>query len=296
MVPGVYAVSIAYAGTRWPAGSMGRAMASIVTGNVVGGFLGRALSGLVADQAGWRASFLAIGALTLVGAAAICRLLPVEGSPAPVCHLGARVHLGRLLDSRLFAIFAVGFNVLFMQVAAFTYVTFHLAEPPFRLGTAAMSSIFAVYLIGAVVTPFAGRWIGRIGARRVLLLALGGGTLGALLTLLPLLVAVVLGLALLATAAFVGQSAATSHLSAVVAPEIRSIASGVYLSSYYIGGAVGGVLPAMAWHLGRWPACVALILAFELMTLGLAARYFTRKSGSKPVARDWPPASPSRCA
>ena len=38
----------------------------------------------------------------------------------------------------------------------FTYVTFHLSEPPYSLSTAALGWLFVVYLVGAAVTPLAG--------------------------------------------------------------------------------------------------------------------------------------------
>ena len=53
--------------------------------------------------------------------------------------------LARLLRNRqLVATYAVGFCVLFTQVAMFTYVTFHLAAPPFGLSTAALGWLFVV--------------------------------------------------------------------------------------------------------------------------------------------------------
>ncbi len=66
------------------------------------------------------------------------------------------------------------------------------------------------------------------------------------------------------------QSAATSYLPLAAPPEIRSVASGVYLSCYHLGGAVGGVLPALAWRLGGWPACIALVAAVQLATIAVA--------------------------
>ena len=63
-------------------------------------------------------------------------------------------HLVR--NRRLVATCGVGFSVLFTQVAMFTYVTFHLAAPPYSLSTVALGWLFVVYLVGAVVTPFAG--------------------------------------------------------------------------------------------------------------------------------------------
>ena len=63
------------------------------------------------------------------------------------------------------ATFLVGFCVLFSLVGVFTYVTFHLAAPPYSLLPGALGSIFFVYLAGVVMTPLAGRAIDRFGHR-----------------------------------------------------------------------------------------------------------------------------------
>ncbi len=274
-VPGVYAVGVAYAGEEWRGRGVGQAMAALVTGNVVGGFLGRAVAGLVAEHAGWRASFVALGLLTAAGALATARWLPparrsAAAASRPVAAL--RALAAHVREPRLAATFLVGFDVLFVQVATFTYVTFYLAEPPFHLGAGALSGIFVVYLAGAAVTPFAGRWIDRAGSRRTLAVALAAGVAGSALTLSHGLPVVVLGLALSCSAAFVSQSAATSYLPLAAPPEVRSVASGVYLSCYYLGGAAGGLLPVFAWRAGGWPACVALVLAVQLATIAVALR------------------------
>src|SRR5213079_2245348 len=99
---------------------------------------------------------------------------------------GHRRPLARLIaNHRLIATDGVGFCVLFTQVAMFTYVTFLLAEPPYHLSAAALGSLFVVYLVGAVVTPFAGRWIDVSGHRTALGAGVAIGLAGALLTLAP---------------------------------------------------------------------------------------------------------------
>jgi predicted MFS family arabinose efflux permease len=274
MVPGIYVVTVALIAEEWPADGVGKATAAFVAGNVVGGFTGRLVAGLVAERGGWRAVFVVLGVLTVLTSYAAKRALPRAGAPrrTPVRRgLG----LGLLVEEpRLLATCAVGFNVLFTQVAVFTYVTFYLAAPPFQLGPAAISGIFVVYLVGAVVTPIAGRWIDRVGSRRAVSTALGAAVLGGLLTLAHRLGWVELGLAATCTAVFVSQSASTAFLRVVAPAGARSAASGLYVSSYYLGGAVGGVLPAVAWHLGGWPACVALVAALQLATIALAWRFW----------------------
>jgi len=183
-----------------------------------------------------------------------------------------------LRNRRLVATCAVGFCVLFTQVAMFTYVTFHVAAPPYSLSTIALGWLFSVYLVGAVVTPFSGRWIDIYGHRVGIAsaMAIGGG--GALLTLVPSLTVIVCGLALCATGVFVAQATSSSYIGAVTTQD-RALAVGLYSTFYYAGGSVGAALPAALWTRGGWPACVALIVAVQAAGVVIA---FTQWSAVPP--------------
>ena len=153
-----------------------------------------------------------------------------------------------------------------------------MSAPPFRLGTTALGLIFVVYLIGAVVTPVAGRAIDRIGHRFTLVAAFSAGVGGICLTLVPHLPAVLLGLALTSTGVFIAQSAASSYVGRL-AEGARGAAVGLYVMFYYTGGSFGAAVPGRFWNSGGWPACVALVAAVQILTILLAA-LFWRPSGS----------------
>jgi MFS family permease len=174
--------------------------------------------------------------------------------------------VAHLASPPLVVTFSVGFAVLFALVATFTYVNFHLAAPPFGLSSAALGSIFFVYLLGVVATPVTGAWIRRFGRRRVVGMAVAGAASGLVLTLAPSLAAVIAGLGLLVTGIFVCQTAATGFLSSV-AERGRASAAGLYVTCYYLGGSFGAVLPGPLWREFGWPGCVALVIA----VLGLIA-------------------------
>jgi predicted MFS family arabinose efflux permease len=274
-VPGIYAVTMAYLSEEWPPGGLGRAMSALVTGNVIGGFSGRFLCGIVADHlGGWRVAFLTLAAITAVAAVTATRLLPRGRGSRPAASGATRVRARPrdLLEPRLLATFAVGFMVLFSLVATFTYVTFHLSAPPFSLGASALSYLFTVYLVGAAVTPFAGTWIDRVGSRQAITVALAASVVGGALTLSGSVALIVAGLAVVATAVFVSQSASTTYLRTAASPRARAAASGVYVSLYYTGGALGGLVPALAWRAGGWAACVTLVAAVQLATILVARR------------------------
>lgn len=273
-VPGIVAVLVTYIGEEWPPNRVPLIMSFYVSGTVLGGFSGRLSTGLLAHWFSWRVSFVVLGAASLAGAAAVAAWLP-HSRPRTVPAQSARLPFLYQVQAlfrlpRLVATFAVGFNVLFSLVGVFTWITFHLAAPPFSLSTAALSSLFFVYLIGLVVTPAAGFLITHTGLRAGIAGAILLSMAGVLLTLAPALPAVILGLALMSSGVFISQTASQSYLRVASPPEARITAAGLYMTCYYLGGTAAGVLPGAFWAMGKWAACAASILAAQLLALGIA--------------------------
>jgi predicted MFS family arabinose efflux permease len=284
ITPGIFAGAVAYIHEEWPAERAGRGTAAYMTGTILGGFTGRAVAGLVAVDYNWQASFAALAVLTFAIAVALFAWLPVDREPLQ--HHRDLGHGGSLLqhlrNRQLVTTCAIGFCVLFTQVAMFTYVTFHLAAPPYSLSTAALGWLFVVYLIGAVVTPFGGGWIDRYGHRAGLGIAMGIGATGALLTIAPWLPGIICGLALCATGVFIAQAATSSYIGAVTTRD-RASAVGMYSTFYYTGGSVGAALPTAVWSRGGWPACVALIVAVQATGALIAFTQWTPAPASHDV-------------
>ena len=271
LMPGILAVALAYISEEWSGGGAAATMALYVAGNVLGGIAGRFLCGFIADHWSWRISFIVLGTLNALGTAAVWRWLPHSqfhrhgaGLREAVAGMAAQFRRPVLL-----ATFAVGMAMLFSLVAAFTYITFYLAAPPFGLGTTALGSLFIVYIAGVFITPVCGRWIERIGHRPALAIAALVSALGVALTLIHSLVAVMAGLAICSSGIFVCQATAASYLGHV-AGKGRSYAAGLYTTFYYSGATLGAAVPAYAWKLGEWPACVALIVAVLVIDAALA--------------------------
>lgn len=283
-LPGVFATIITYVGEEWRRDSIALVMSLYVSSTAMGGFLGRYVSGIVADAFGWRWSFLALGGLTLVGAALVARWLPPESKRAhpSESHAGwLRVAAAHFRNTRLLATFTVGFGMLFTLVGTFTYVTFYLSAAPFHLSTVGLSNLFAIYLVGLAVTPLGGYLITRIGMRRGILLAILCSMAGAAITLShSLWIVIVPGLGLVCTGVFIAQSTAASYLRMAAPAGGRVSAAGLYLSCYYIGGTVGGVVPGWVWRWGRWPACVGLTEAVLAVLIVVALAGWTNAAWS----------------
>ena len=277
ITPGVFATTIAYITENWPPTAVAPVMSIYVSGTALGGFSGRAITGVMADHAGWRSSFVLLGVISLCGAAFVAWLLPdqprtrFQGTRPAFSRLFLPM-LSHLRNPRLLTTYLVGFNVLFSLVGVFTYITFYLAAPPFSLSTAKLSLLFVVYLVGLVATPLAGALLPRVGLRTGITGSILLSLAGVLLTLVPSLVVVVAGLALCCTGVFISQSCATSFLREAAPEASRASAVGMYVACYYIGGTVAGVAPSLVWKLGGWMACAAMIAIIDVISIVIARR------------------------
>jgi predicted MFS family arabinose efflux permease len=262
---------LAYVNEEWAGRGVGRAMSSYVTGTVIGGFLGRFISGVIATHWQWRFTFLVLAALNLIGALVVRAWLPLAKNFVPAEHLQqVRDHAKEhLRNPRLLANFGMGATALFALVGCFTYANFYLAAAPFHLNSAQLGSIFFVYLLGVVITPQSGRFLDRFGFRHTTVLYCTMMIAGLLLTLVKSVPVVIVGLAIFSSGVFVAQASATVQTGAI-AGRARSSAAGLYVTFYYLGGSVGATLTDWFWHWAAWPGCVALLGGVSLASLWLA--------------------------
>jgi predicted MFS family arabinose efflux permease len=252
-----------------------------VSGTVLGGFSGRVISGFAAQYLGWRWIFVLLGAAALAIAVVLAWGLPSERAfhrhhehRAAIWRASAR----HLRNPLLVATYAGAFCVLFTQVALFTYVTFRLASPPFRLRPGALGLIFCVYLVGAAVTPFAGRAIDRFGHRAAVMAACAMCAGGAAISLGVNLPAVLAGLTLASCGVFIANSAATSYIG-TAAEHGRALAVGIYVTCYYVGGSFGAAAPGWLWDRWGWTGCVGLVICVQAALAAISG--FGFKRGSK---------------
>jgi len=269
LLPPIFAVMIAYIGDEWPPSEVTGIAGIYTAGASFGGFSGRFVTGILSDLIGWRAAFLTLAAFTLIGAVGMALMLPKERKFVPSVGLASSIvqMLRHLQNPQLLAIYAVGFGVLFNFIATFTYVSFHLAAPPYNFSATLLGAIFVTYLVGVVAAPTAGRAVGHFGRRAFTVCIIAIWICGIAITLAPSVAAIMAGLALCAGCGLLCQTVSTGYVT-MIATEGRSSAVGLYVTSFYFGGSVGAFVPGLAYERAGWAACVALV-AVMLVIMGL---------------------------
>ncbi|MDT7951913.1 MAG: MFS transporter [Acetobacteraceae bacterium] len=264
LLPFIFTVFVAFIADECPGAAALRLTGIYSVGAIVGGFSGRFIAGWTAYFLEWRASFLLLAAITLAGAFVMLLTMPPERNFRPVRSWRgtAAGFASQLRNGQVLVTCAAGFAVLFSIVATFTFANLLLAAPPYGLGPAELGSIFLTYLLGAVVTPAATRFAQRFGRRLTMLAAGLAAGAGLVLTLAPSLVLIIAGLSLVALGVLTEQMLSIGYV-AVAGERARSTAVGLYVTSYYVGGSLGGIAPAWIWSHAGWPGCVGLVLAVQ---------------------------------
>ena len=278
LLPPIFAVSIAYIGGEWPSGEATGITGLFIAATAVGGFTGRLLIAALAEPIGWRHAFFVCAAITAICAVAVLLMLPREKNFVRATTLAASLKqmFRHLRAPRLLATCAVGFGIMFNFIAAFTFIGFVLAAPPFELSATAIGLVFVVYLSSLFTTPYTGRLVAYIGRRNFGLITIATWICGILLTLVPALPAIVGGLMIAAASGFYVQTCCQSFV-ATHASEGKSSAIGLYVTSFYIGGSFGGLLPGLLWNISGWQGTVALVVAM-LIFMAAMVRFAWRKA------------------
>jgi len=286
LVPGMTAVSVAYAGDRFAPHELGPAVGGIIAASVVGGLVGRVVSGAIAAHFGWRASFVVFAVLTAAAALAVARGL----APGARSRLGWRRAYGGMLahfrEPRLVGAFLVALALFFGWIGIFTYLPYRLSAPPYRLGTGTISSVYLVYAAGVLVSPIAGRLSARVPHRTIIAVGLAVEAAGMAIVLARPLPLVVIGLVVLVLGTMTAQAVAPAFVN-LTAREAKGGANALYLSFYYLGGTLGASLPGLAWEARGWPGVVAICGA--AVAVGMAANAFLCGRAPAAAAADAPP-------
>nr|WP_320158541.1 MFS transporter [Psychrobacter sp. SWN149] len=271
-VPGITVVTIAYIGEEFEGRAVTDLMSFYVSGCVLGGFLGRFLLGHLHEIVGWRAGYYVMAAMTLIGAIWVWKMLPAsrQFSANPDFRAAIQTLGEHLVNRYVVTACLLGACVLFSLVGCFTFINLHLANTPYELSTGALANIFAVYLIGVVITPLSTTLLRRFGSARTVRVAIFISMIGVLITLVTPLWGVVVGLAIMSSGVFVTQAATISYI-AVNVKKGRSLASGLYYLGYYTGGTLGAWLCGIAYAKGQWSLTVWLLLFVQILALLVAS-------------------------
>ncbi len=264
------------AATLAPEAQRGKVVGTVMTGLLLGILLSRVVSGVVAEQLGWRAVYaLAAVSVALIGLA-LWRGLPRF---APTTQLGYRALLGSMLQlwrqhaALRRAAWAQG--LLSVSFSAFWSTLAVMLHDNFQLGSSVAGAFGLAGAAGALAAPLAGRMadrrgpepVTRIGAGLVLLSFAAMGLAAFLPSQGQLLLLIVCAVGF----DFGIQASLVAHQTIVygLQPEARSRLNALLFTGVFIGMASGAALGSMVLAQWGWFAVVALAVVAALGALGV---------------------------
>ncbi len=257
LIPGLSGVAVAYLGDRYDGAALGGAVGRYISASIAGALLGRVISGLIADAFGWRAAFVVWGVVTLASAVALAGALPGDRRAGRIVwRLAYGGMAGHFRNRRVVGAFVIGTTLFFAYTGVFTYLSYYLGAPPFRLPTAIVSGVYVVYLAGVIAAPIAGRLAARFPRPAILAFGMVIAGLGILGTLVHVLPVIVISLIVLCGGMSIAQSTAPAFVN-VSARGATGSAGALYLAFYYLGATFGSVVPGYAWQSWGWHGVAA---------------------------------------
>ena len=256
-----------------PAERRGHAIGTVMTGLLLGILLARSFAGWVSNLGGWRTVFFAAAVMNLA-------FVPLMGKVMPRLEPKQRLSYPAALRS-LWTLFrtlpvlresgAIG-ALVFAAFSCFWTTLAFVLHAHYGLGPGVAGTFGVVGAVGALVAPFAGRLADRRGTRYVISFAGAAITasfgwlwvtekLHASITVH--LVGLVVGVIALDAGTQMMQVANQTRIFGLD-PGARSRLNTIYMTIYFIGGALGSALSSLAWDRFEWTGVCALAATLML--------------------------------
>lgn len=276
-------VIVPYAAHMAPHAIRGRVVGNVMSGLMAGIMLARPVSSLLSEVVSWRGVFLTSAAVMALLAVVLFRLLPIRMPEARLSYGALMASMGRLaLHTPILRRRAIYHAFLFAAFSLFwTTTPLYLSGPHFNLSQGEIALFALAGAAGTVAAPIAGRMADRGWTRVATLFALVSVALSFAVThLAP--EGSHLALAILVVAAIVLDFGVTTNLVLgqraifTLGAEFRSRLNGIYMATFFMGGAIGSAVGGWAYAVGEWQAASWIGFALPMAAL---LYFLTEKRG-----------------
>ena len=272
LIAGYPAIAMAYIQEEFDPAITGTVMGIFVSGNSIGGLLGRLLVSTTADFYSWQTAITVIGIICTLISFWFYMKLPASQnftvrrpSPRELCaRFRENLHAPELL-----CFYLIGFFIMGSFVTLYNYIEYPLIAPPYSLSQTLVGFIFVIYLCGTFSSAFMGRLADAHGAEKMLFSSLLIMLTGVLLTLLQPLAGKIMGIAVF-TFGFFGAHSIASGCVVKVNPQGKVQSSGLYLLFYYIGSSLMGAGGGKFLQSQGWSGVVLFISIALILAMGTA--------------------------
>jgi YNFM family putative membrane transporter len=249
-IPAILTSLVSYISFTAPREDVQSAVARYIAATILGGFLGRFLSGLFTDLFGWRFFFFLLGILLLWGFFLLRSLEKDANLEYSRPRMGEVTAV--LRQPRFFWLYCTIFSVFFVFAGLLNFLPFQLKviNPSFR--ETGIGFMYFGYVMGILVSLNVRRMIKFFGSEtKVALCGLFLYIVGICGFMIPDHRAMFLAMFVFCTGMFMAHSLLSGYVN-TLARNKKGIANGIYISFYYLGGTIGSFAPGIIYEHFGW--------------------------------------------
>ena len=248
-------------------------MGYVASGIMLGILSARVVSGYVGDWFGWRTMYYIVAVLMALGLVVTMAMMPrvsptFQGSYRQLMHTVGSIFVShsriRLYSFRG----ACGFGSM---IAIWSCMAFHLAKPPFNVGSDVVGLLGLCGVAGAITASGAGKYVPKVGYLRM-------SVIGAFCQLAAWLLAWYLGdtyAGIIAAVILVDigaqcQQVSNQSRSLQQLPKATNRVNTIFMTLFFIGGSLGTFCAGIAWERTEWTGVCIVGMMFPAISLLLS--------------------------
>lgn len=260
-------IAVPFAAVLAPSSVRGKVVGTVMSGLLIGILLSRTVSGFVGVELGWRAIYWIASGVMLVLAIAVFKILP-KSQPAVVLTYQQLIRsMLKLLREPVLQEASIAGAMVFGAFSVFwSTLVFLLEQPPYEYGSEVVGLFGLIGVVGAAAAPLAGKFADRRSPR----LAIAFGlitTTGSFLMFWSFgyrLWGLIVGSILLSLGVQV-TTVSNQALLYKLPEEKHSRLNALFITFYFVGGAVGSFLGAYGWRIWQWSGVCAVGLLLSII-------------------------------
>lgn len=270
LIPGVLTSLMTFVSMASEKSLIQRVMSYYIAATILGGFLGRFISGLISKLFGWRYGFLILGFSLAIS---FVLLFFISDYKIQVKERITLKNAMNVIKTHPFLnIYITIFCTFFVFAAMLNFIPFRLKEISDNVSEFIIGLSYSGYVMGIIVSLFSMLLIKFFKSEKKVILY------GLMIYLISIPIFSVKSISFIffamfvfCTGMFTVHSIASGFLNKLAISN-KGIVNGLYVSFYYTGGVLGTFLPGYLYKSSGWNAFLILLSALILIGVGSAVQ------------------------
>jgi YNFM family putative membrane transporter len=264
LIPAILTGLMTYISQHSSRETIQRSMAIYIAATILGGFVGRAVSGLIAKLFSWQYSFVVLAISLFIGLLLLYRL--PESTNLTLHRPSPKALLQTLRRPSFRPLYLSVFCMFFVFAAVMNYLPFRLTEISDQADELRIGLMYSGYMMGiatSLYAPTINRWLA--DESRLIqfgLLAYGSTLLGLAIARVE---ALFITMFLFCGAMFLVHATASGLVNRLAESNQRGLTNGLYVAFYYSGGALGSFAPGLIYGAYGWGGFLILLALICLL-------------------------------